>query len=67
MSTISFLLTAAIWFCDFEGGELVVETPEGEKVFFTEKRLWHHYKGARDPHYNFPHTGIKLSVIAWEQ
>ena len=44
------------FFGEFEGGELVVEEPSGDRVLSRE-----HF------HYNLPHTGTKYSIVAYSQ
>ena len=51
---------------DFEGGELVVEEPEGDRVL-SEKNVWHKFCGRDHFHYNLPHTGTKYSIVAYTQ
>ena len=53
-------------FGDFEGGELVVEEPQGDRVL-SEKNVWHKFCGRDHYHYNLPHTGVKLSIVAYSQ
>ena len=54
------------FFGEFEGGELVVEEPEGDRVL-SERRVWHRFKGREHFHYNLPHTGTKYSIVAYSQ
>ena len=51
---------------DFDGGELVVEEPEGDRVI-SEKNVWHKFCGRDHVHYNLPHTGTKFSVVAYSK
>ena len=54
------------FFGAFEGGELVVEEPSGDRVL-SERRVWHRFKGRDHFHYNLPHTGTKYSIVAYSQ
>ena len=54
------------FFGEFEGGELVVEEPEGDRVL-SERRVWHCFSGREHFHYNLPHTGTKYSIVAYSQ
>ncbi len=53
-------------FGDLEGGELVVEEPNGDRVL-SEKNAWHKFCGREHCHYNLPHTGTKFSIVAYSQ
>ena len=55
-----------MFFGDFEGGELVVEEPEGDRIL-SEKNVWHKFCGRDHFHYNMPHTGTKYSIVAYTQ
>ena len=50
----------------FTGGELIVEEPTGDRVL-SEKNDWHKLCGRDHFHYNLPHTGTKLSIVAYSQ
>ena len=54
------------FFGDYQGGELVVEEPGGDRVL-SERRVWHRFKGRDHYHYNLPHTGTKFSIVAYSQ
>ena len=54
------------FFGEFQGGELVVEEPEGDRVL-SERRVWHRFSGREHFHYNLPHTGTKYSIVAYSQ
>ena len=49
----------------FTGGELVVEEPEGDRVI-AAKNVWHKFSGKEHFHYNLPHVGDKLSIVAYQ-
>ena len=49
----------------FTGGELVVEEPEGDRVI-AAKNVWHKFSGKEHFHYNLPHVGDKLSLVAYQ-
>ena len=55
-----------MFFGDFEGGELVVEEPGGDRIL-SEKNVWHKFCGRDFFHYNMPHTGTKYSTVAYTQ
>ena len=55
-----------MFFGDYEGGELVVEEPDGDKVL-SERNVWHKFCGRDHFHYNLPHTGTKFSIVAYSQ
>ena len=55
-----------MFFGDFEGGELVVEEPEGDRIL-SEKNVWHKFCGRDHFHYNLPHRGTKYSIVAYTQ
>ena len=55
-----------MFFGDFEGGELVVEEPEGDRIL-SEKNVWHKFCGRDHFHYNLAHTGTKYSIVAYTQ
>ena len=48
----------------FEGGQLIVQEPQGNRVIF-QKNVWHRFSG-NDVHWNLPHTGEKLSIVAYQ-
>ena len=50
----------------YTGGELVIEEPTGDRVL-SEKNVWHKFCGRDHYHYNLPHTGVKLSIVAYSQ
>ena len=54
------------FFGAYEGGELVVEEPSGDRVL-SERRVWHRFSGREHFHYNLPHTGTKYSIVAYSQ
>ena len=54
------------FFGAYEGGELVVEEPSGDRVL-SERRVWHRFKGRDHFHYNLPHSGNKYSIVAYSQ
>ena len=54
------------FFGEFQGGELIVEEPSGDRVL-SERRVWHRFKGRDHFHYNLPHTGTKYSIVAYSQ
>ena len=54
------------FFGAYEGGQLVVEEPSGDRVL-SERRVWHRFKGRDHFHYNLPHTGTKYSIVAYSQ
>ena len=62
--------TSYIMFFDgaqpYTGGELVVEEPTGDRVL-SEKNVWHQFCGREHYHYNLPHVGDKLSIVAYSQ
>ena len=49
----------------FTGGQLIVEEPEGDRVI-AQKDMWHKFSGNEHFHYNLPHTGDKLSIVAYQ-
>ena len=51
---------------DYQGGELVVEEPEGDRVL-SERNVCHRFKGKEHYHYNLPHTGTKFRIVAYSQ
>ena len=55
-----------MFFGDYEGGELVVEEPEGDRVL-SEKNVWHKFCGRDHCHYNLPHTGTTFSIVAYSK
>ncbi len=55
-----------MFFGEYAGGELVVEEPGGDRVL-SEKSVWHRFSGRDHFHYNLPHTGDKLSIVAYSQ
>ena len=54
------------FFGEYEGGELVVEEPSGDRVL-SERRVWHRFSGREHFHYNRPDTGTKYSLVAYSQ
>ena len=54
------------FFGEYEGGELVVEEPSGDRVL-SERSVWHRFSGREHFHYNLPHTGTKYSIVAYSQ
>ena len=54
------------FFGEYDGGELVVEEPSGDRVL-AERRVWHRFSGRDHYHYNLPHTGTKYSIVAYSQ
>jgi hypothetical protein len=55
-----------MFFGECQGGELVVEEPEGDRVL-SERNVWHKFEGGEHYHYNRPHTGLKFSIVAYSQ
>ena len=54
------------FFGEYQGGELVVEEPSGDRVL-SERGVWHRFKGRDHYHYNLPHAGTKYSIVAYSQ
>ena len=55
-----------LFFGEYEGGELIVEEPTGDRVL-SEKHVWHKFSGRDHYHYNLPHVGNKFSIVAYSQ
>ena len=55
-----------MFFGDYEGGELIVEEPKGDRIL-SERNVWHKFCGRDHFHYNLPHTGTKYSIVAYSQ
>ena len=52
-----------LFFGEFEGGELCLETGE----CFREHKVWHRFRGQSVTHWNLPHTGRKYSIVAYSR